>query len=49
MHLVGMGFAAFGVSVAVYAALESEIEHRGRRAAIGILGLSLFALGIVIM
>lgn len=49
MHLIGMGFAAFGVSVAVYAALESEIEHRGRRTAIGMLGIALFALGILLL
>lgn len=49
MHLVGMGFAAFGVCVAIYAALESEIEHLGRRTAIGVLGILLFALGILIM
>lgn len=49
MHLVGIGFAVFGVCVAIYAALESEIAHRGRRTAIGILGISLFALGIMIM
>lgn len=49
MHLVGIGFAIFGVCVAIYAALESEIAHRGRRTAIGILGLALFAIGILIM
>lgn len=49
MYLLGIGFAVFGVCVAIYAALESEIAHRGRRTAIGILGILLFVLGMVIM
>lgn len=49
MHLVGLGFAIFGVCVAIYAALESEITHLGRRTALGILGILLFVIGILIM
>lgn len=41
--------AAFGLGVAVYAAMETEIEDRTRRTGIGLCGLLIFAIGVMLV
>lgn len=46
MNLPAAILAAFGLGLAMYAAMETEPEERFRRATCGILGIAMLGLGV---
>lgn len=49
MFLSALLLAAVGLGLAIYSALETEIDDIRRRSLWGILGVSLFALGVLML
>jgi hypothetical protein len=49
MALYGLVAAAYGLWVAVFSAMQIEFETVGRRAMLSTLGLTLFALGVMLI
>ena len=49
MSLAAIVVATFGLAIAGYAAMRTEIEERGIRALLGICDLLIFGLGVMLL